>query len=316
VARPRAALGRMIRPAFGMPEARTHPLRARVMARARFMSLVLWEDAGTLSRWVAATDRAFDDAGLEPTAEALFAHAMLASVTGQFAHVQTYGDRAIDIALTDGDLHLAGVQCALLAMFLTTAREHDAAIRRAEQAHALASELGNPSLRALADVSLGFALSPVDPDAAITHLQAGLQQAPSSSHPTSDTGARCLARLYARRGELAAALETYARCLNRATEIGARFDVMLACDSLAVDLVTTGHHDVAATLFGAMEAPLAGYGGNPLIARDTARDALQRAMGQHRFEQCAVRGRAMDIEELGAYTRAEIARILTETAEQ
>jgi predicted ATPase len=312
VGRPRTALSRTVRAAFDMPQARRHPLRAPAMAHAILLWEVLWGDAGALSTWVAATDAAFDEAGLELTAEALFAHAVLASMAGQFDQLQAYGDPAIDMALQDGDLHLAGVQCAILAMCLTAARQHDVAVGRAEQAHALASEVGNPSLRAIADLSLGFALSPIDPDGAITHLQAALQQAPSSLDLTGDVGGRCLARLLARRGELAAALDSYAGCLDRAMEVGARLSVMLACDSLAVDLVTAGHHDVAATLFGALEAPLAGYRGNPLIARETALDTLQRAMGQQRFEQCAARGRATDVDDLGVYTRAEIARILTE----
>jgi predicted ATPase/class 3 adenylate cyclase len=315
VGRPRAAMSRTIRAALDMPEARRHPLRAPAMAHATLLSQVLWEDAGAMSTWVAATDAAFDEAGLEPTAEALFAHAVLASMTGLVPQLRTFGDPAIDKALTDGDHHLAGIQCAILAMCLTAARQHDAAVGRAEQAHALASKVGNPSLRAFAELSLGFALSPTDPDAAIKHLQAALHQPPSRLDPTGDVGGRCLARLLAGRGELAAALETYAGCLDRAMGIGARFGVTLACDSLAVDLAAAGHHDVAATLFGALEAPLAGYRGNPLIARDTALESLHRAMAP-RFEQRAARGRAMDVDDLGVYARAEIRRILTATSER
>jgi tetratricopeptide (TPR) repeat protein len=263
VGRPRAALPRTIRAAFDMPGARRHPLRAPAMAHALLLAEVLWGDARGMRTWVAEADAAFDEAGREPTAEAVFAHAVLASMEGQFDQLQTYGDPAIDMALHDGDLHLAGVQCAILAMCLTAARQHDAAVVRAEQAHALASEVGNPSLRAIADLSLGFALSPIDPDRAITHLRAALERAPSNLDLTGDVGGRCLARLLTRRGELAAAFESYAGCLDRAMEVGARLAVVLACDSMAVDLAMAGHHDVAATLFGALEAPLAGYAATP-----------------------------------------------------
>jgi predicted ATPase len=316
VARPRAFVARTIQPAFDMPEARTHPLRAPAMAHATLMSSLQWGDAGAMSRWVEATDAAFDEAGLPPTAEALFAHAVLASMRGQFTHVRTYGDPAIDMALKAGDRHLAGSQCAVLAMCLTAGRQHDLAIVRAEQAVALASEAGNVSLRAIAELSLGFALSPVDPDAAIKHLQAALQQAPSTLEQFSDVSSRTLARLLAGQGEFTAAFAAYTRCLDRATEIGNRFGLTLACDSLAVDLVAAGHYDVAATLFGAVEAPLAGYRGNPLIARDPALETLRRALGLQRFEQCAARGRAMDVDDLGLYARAEIRRILAETRER
>jgi hypothetical protein len=315
VGRPRATLSRTVRAALDMPHARHHPLRAPAMAHALLLAEVLWGDAGGMRNWVAATDAAFDEAGLAPTAEAVFAHAVLASMEGQFDQLQTYGDPAIDMALTDGDHHLAGVQCAILAMCLTAARQHDAAVVRAEQAHALASEVGNPSLRAIADLSLGFALSPIDPDGAITHLQAALQQAPPNLDLTGDVGGRCLARLLASRGELAAALESYAACLDRAMEVGARLAVVLACDSLAVDLGTAGHHDVAAVLFGALEAPLAGYRGNSLIARESALETLQRALGP-RLEECVARGRAMDVDDLAVYARAEIRRIVTETRER
>jgi hypothetical protein len=39
-------------------------------------------------------------------------------------------------------------------------------------------------------------------------------------------------------------------------------------------------------------------------------------MGTERFDERAARGRAMEIEDLGVYTRTEIARILEETRDR
>jgi predicted ATPase len=317
VASERIALIRIVQPAFDMPEALAHPLRPAAMARASIPRFTLSADYSLLGDWVDATDAAFEAAGLAPTAEARFAHAVLASLTRQAGPVRAYGDTAIEMALDAGDRHLASFQCALLAMFLTVARDHDTAIDRAEQAQALASELGNPSLNAVVETALGFALSPIDPDAAIAHLRTALlASGTASSEMVYDTGGRCLARLLAGRGEFIAALETYADCLERVMESGALFSITLACDSLAVDLVSAGHNELAATLFGALEVPLADYQGNPLIPRDAAIDSLQRAMGTQRFDDRAARGRAMEIEDLGVYTLAEIARILEETGDR
>jgi hypothetical protein len=277
------------------------------------MTLALSGSAASLSSWVRATDAAFEAAGLALSAEARFAHAVLGSLTGHIDQVREYGDSAIEMAVDGGDRHLATFQCALLAIFLTVARDHDAAVRRAEQAHALASELGNPSLNAVAEMSLGFALSPIDPDAAIAHLRASLAMSNFATiEMVYDVGGRCLARLLAREGKFIAALKTYADCLDHAMDIGARIGITLACDSLTVDLVPAGRTELAATLFGALEVPMANYRGNPLIARDAARDALRHTMGEQRFEECAARGRAMDIEDLAVYTRAQIAQILAD----
>jgi hypothetical protein len=273
-------------------------------------------DEVALSDWVAATDAAFDAAGLEWTADAVFAHAVLASLMGQADQVRTYGDTAIDLALNADDRYLASFQCALLSMFLTVARDHDSAIRRAEQAHTLAVDVGNPSLNALAETSLGFALSPIDPDAAIPHLRSALPKSKTTSiEGLHDTGGRCLARLLAGQGGFIAALETYADCLDRAMDVGVRLGITLACDSLAVDLVTAGHHELAAIIFGALEVPMAEYRGNSLIPRDAAKSALQRTLGEERFEEYAARGRAMTIDDLAIYTRTEIARLLAEPAD-
>ena len=219
------------------------------------------------------------------------------------------------MALESGDRYLAGLLCAGLAMLLTAGSEHDAAVRRAEQAYALASDLGNPSLSTIAEDSLGFALAPVDPDAAIRHLTAGLHASSAldgARLATGDTGRRCLARLLAGRGEIAAALDAYAGCLDRAMEAGAWFGLTLACDSLAVDLVAAGRHEIAAVMFGALEAPMVGYGGNPHIRREAALATVKEALGVQRFEESARRGRAMDLEDLGVFARAEVGRLLAE----
>jgi hypothetical protein len=314
IARSRVALIRIVQPAFDLPEANANPLRPAVMARATILRFVVGGDTASVTEWVKTIDAAFEAAGVEFTAEAHFARAVLASLTRNPVPVRAHGDTAIEMVLNAGDRYLASFQCALLAMFLTVARDHDTAIQRARQAHDLAADLDNPSLHAVAGMALGFALSPIDPDAAIAHLRAARPMSRIASFEmVHDTGGRCLARLLAGKGEFVAALEAYADCLDRATESGALFSISLACDSLVVDLVTAGYYELAATLFGALERPLADYQGNPLIPRDAAIEALQRALGMTRFEECAARGRAMKIEDLGVYTRVQIARILAET---
>jgi hypothetical protein len=67
--------------------------------------------------------------------------------------------------------------------------------------------------------------------------------------------------------------------------------------------------DAAATLLGALDAPADRYQGNPLFDRQAVIDTLRHAMGDAAFEACASRGRAMDIDELGAFARSEITRI-------
>jgi hypothetical protein len=185
-------------------------------------------------------------------------------------------------------------------------------VQLAEQAHTFGAELGNPTLLALSETTMGYALSAVDPDAAIPRLEAGLSVLRAHRDETLRyTGERCLARLLAARGELLRALEIYATVLDLSMESGAGMQIWLTFESLGVDLAAAGYHDVAAIILGALEADTDAYG-NPTVGRGAAIEALKGTMGEKNFDECATRGRTMGTDELTAFTRAELTRIIAE----
>jgi predicted ATPase/class 3 adenylate cyclase len=299
--------------AAAMPESRHHRLRPHAMAFASIPQLVLTGDLGTATERVRQVDAAFKEAGLELSPVARFAHAGLASVTGRIGEVRTHGTAAIELARATGDLYLAGLQSAMLALFLASGGDFESAIAQAELALALGTELQNPSLLAVSNCALGYALSTTHPELAMPHLEHAISiSGIVANEMARDVSERCLARVKAALGDLHGALEIYAASLDYTTGIGASMAVALTCESLAVDLTRAGYHDLAATIFGALEATDDAYRGNPIVGRGAAIEQLRDAMSESAYETCAARGRTMDNDALGTFTRIGVDRIIAE----
>jgi predicted ATPase/class 3 adenylate cyclase len=299
--------------ATGMPEAGHHPLRPQAMAFALIPQLVRTGDVGTITERIRQVDAAFEEAGLELSPVARFAHAGLASVTRRIDDVRIHGTAAIELARAAGDLHLAGLQGSMLALFLGSAGDVEGAVTQAERAAALGAELENPSLLAISACALGYALSRTDPDRAMPYLEHAISMSAIVANDMArDISERCLARVKAARGDLLGALEIYSTSLDYTMGLGASLAIALTCESLAVDLARAGYHDVAATIFGALESPDHAYRGNPLVGRDAVIDQLREAMPETEYEACVAHGMTMDDDALGAFTRSALDRIMAE----
>jgi hypothetical protein len=259
-------------------------------------------------------DAAFEEAGLELTARARWAHATHASVTGKADVAIEQGTAAVELALAAGDPHTASVFGSMLAMFLTTYGETEKAVQQAETAFALGSQLGNPTLLAVSEVALGYALRTVDPARALPHLQEGVSIARLVGNDMAQgIGERVLAEMLAASGDLIGALETYLAVLESVRALlGARVPLALTCRSIAIDLAAAGYHHIAATMFGALAALLEVDQGVSLAGREAAIETLRGAMGTTDFEECAARGRKMDDETLAAYVGDQLTRIIAE----
>jgi predicted ATPase len=301
--------------AAAMPEARHHPLRPYVMALASQPYLVLTGDLTAAAERLRAAQAALDEAGLAPSSVLLFARAGMASVTGRTADARIHGAAAIERSLATGDRHLAGMQAAMLALFLASGGDIDAAVSQAERALGLARELENSSLFAISQCALGYALSTVDPERAIPHLETAIAaSADVANEMAHDIAERCLARVSARRGDLGTAAALYRDCLDRAIDLAGGLPIALTCESLAVDLTATDHHDVAATIFGALEAPADAYRGNPMVRRADAISRLHQLISNTKYEECVALGRAMDTDALATFTRSALDQIIAQHA--
>jgi predicted ATPase/class 3 adenylate cyclase len=310
--RPRYDVSRWTELALGMPESRHHPLRAHATALAT-RQLILSGEIALFAERVRAMDAVFEEAGLELTPVAHFLHAALATQADRWDdQARGHARTAIELSLRAGDRHAAGGVCAMVALFLAIAGDADEAVQCAEQATALASDLGNPSLNAMSETALGYVLSTIDPQRARPHLEAAWSMAKTADNEGARAiSGRCLARLLAAQGDLLHSLEIYAGMLESSFEAG-RISRMLACESLAIDLAAAGYHAVAATLFGGLESPVDSYQGNPMLKRQAAIDAVRHVIGDENFEDLASRGRAMDTDELAAFARTALSGIVSE----
>jgi predicted ATPase len=312
VPRPRYSVWRWIELVSEMPQARDHPLRPQAMAFGAVDVVVASGGPGLLADRVRKMDAAFAHADLELTSYAVWAHSALAAVTGRPEEAIEQGARAVELALAGGDLHAASVHGSMLSLFLTTYGDTDRAVQRAQEAFALGSELGNPTLLAVSEVSLGSALKTVDPQRARVHLQAGVSRSRLVGNDMARSiGERKLAELLAAAGDLIGALETYLDVLEHATEFGVRLPVAMTCRSIAIDLATAGYDEIAATMFGALESRLDVDHGEPLMQREATVERLHRAIGT-KFDERAARGREMDDEAFAAFVSAQLARIIAE----
>jgi hypothetical protein len=117
---------------------------------------------------------------------------------------------AIDLAARAGDDYSVAWHSATLAMFFASYGDTDSALRLAQQAHAIGEQLKNPTLLGISDISVGYAISVTDPDAAMPNLKKGRLVLRALGNQTLRyTGERTLARLVAARGEWPRAAEIY-----------------------------------------------------------------------------------------------------------
>ena len=301
---------RWLQRATDLPQARHHPLRPEALAHMTGPAFISSASTGAMADHLRAMDEAFEHAGLEPSPVALFVRALFASVTGRHHEVEALGAVAISSAIRVGDRYVASGQSALLAMMLTAAGDERRAVEYAESARSLALEVSNPTLIAVSEVALGYALETTDPDRAIAHLEEGVARAtPLTNDMATSVGWRCLARLRAARGDTLGALEAYMTTIEGAIQTGAGLATTLICETLARDLTNAGHHELAAILMGALEQPLTSYQGSERLRTETIRN-LRNRMSPAEYEALTTRGRAMTAEQLISFTHSEVSRLI------
>ena len=175
----------------------------------------------------------------------------------------------------------------MLALFLVSGGDFKGVIAQAELALALGTELQNPSLLALSNCALGYALSTTHPELAMPHLENAISiSAIVANEQARDVSARRLARVKAALGDLLGALEIYATSLDYTRHIGATLAVALTCESLAVDLSRADIPTPPRTIFG---APSTGrrVSGNPFVGRGATIEHLRETMSESVYEACA-----------------------------
>ena len=299
--------------ALAVPGGNDRELRAHAAAWDAWSSVFGRGELGRAREVIASMEQAYRDAGVPLDGTAFM---VLVQVAGQEGRWQDAVDHVDDGLAVTTDV--AGWDRSFLlatrAILLSGMGKADDAIASAELALVAADERGSFAQRARADTALGYVLADIDPMRAIYHLERSRASRVGEILGVG-TGARRLARLRAATGDLPAALAIYAEQLaDRVLELE-KFDVVLTCESLAVDLARTEYHDTAAVLFGALDAPSYEYQGNPFVGRAVAIDDLRARLGVDRYEALADRGRAMTPAQMLEYARAETNRLLAELTE-
>ena len=299
--------------ALAVPGAEDRELRAHVAASDAWSSSFSSRQLERVRERVALMEQAYRDADIPLDVPALSASALLAGQEGRWPDAFDLLDQALAIAPESGFMGRVFL-LSMKATYLATMGRGDDALDCAEQAVA-ASDTGTSSVRAAVDAALGYVLADVDPDRAITHLERSRSSRQTTGDLFDAVGARRLARLRAATGDLPGALILYAEVLEPLIPELEPWDVVLTCESLAVDLARADHRDIAAVIFGALDAPAEDYQGNPSVGRPSAVAALRARLGDDRYQTLADRGRAMSPAEMLDYARTETKHLLAEQAD-
>jgi tetratricopeptide (TPR) repeat protein len=265
----------------------------------------------TIREQLTFMEQAYRDAGIPLDVLAFAAMSVAAVMETRWPDALEFVDRALACPPT-GPFDRAYF-LPIKSLYLATAGRTDDAIDCAEQAVVAAIDTGSRAHHD-AESILGYALAETDPERAIRHLEGVRESGRLAYGVLAMTGERALARLYAASGNLPAALTIYAEQLEPLIPELERWDLVVTCESLAVDLSRTEHHDIAAVLFGALEAPADSYQGNPLVGRFEAVAELSARLGDDHYRAFADRGRAMSPAQLREYALTEIARLVAEHA--
>ena len=203
---------------------------------------------------------------------------------------------------------------AARAMSLSAYGRFDEAQAAAEEAHSLARQIRNPTGLGLALQALGWALRSSDPETALAAFEESLTLAESGAIQAGyDATLARVAPLRLQAGNPLGALDALLAAITHCREIGERFSVLTALDSLVIVLSELGETQAPVVATGVIQAevfgPLGGLSG-PELERHERYVAMARdALGNQAFEAALARGAAMNDDEALAYALRELERV-------
>jgi tetratricopeptide (TPR) repeat protein len=296
-----------------MPQARGHPLRPVAAAWSAQGEVAVSGDRGAVSARIEAMRQAFAEADQELTPAAHHALSSYSMISGATDEAIAHGTQAFELSLAKGERRWAALYAALLAQVLSALGETDLAVARAERALELMKELGTRS--APAESALGNALSEVDPDRALPHLEAGVALSEEQGNEAIwFVSGVTLAQLEAGRGNRRRALELFDVLLDRTLESRNPLFATLTCSTLGLVLARLGLYERAALVVFGAERLAAVLQGVRRARYLEAVELVRRGLDDDAFERSAERGRAMTTEELVEFARGEVRTMLAEEA--
>lgn len=250
--------------------------------------------------------------GLAPAFPAQFLHGELLRLAGDLKTGAEHYEACVATAKDKGDSwELAMVLAAHVYTLANGARLHRP---HAEEAVTLARAVGNPTASAYALHAFGESLMEADPQRSLALHEAAAAAAGSVGDALLEGMA--LVSLTSLRGRLAEPLEAlsgYLELIGRWQRQGSWLQQWILLRNLLELFARLDSYEAAAFLYGAVEvSPAPPPPGGPEAERLARAVALiENALGARRAAREMARGRSMPKDDVVAYARLEIERLLT-----
>jgi hypothetical protein len=232
---------------------------------------------------------------------------MIAAGAGAFADTGRLGEQTAGIARAGGDLADASVELSLAAAFYVVAGDAPAAVPLANEAVALARQIGAPALIATGLLAVGLAIARTDPDQARACLRESRELSTTLGYQSAIDLLWGTALAFTV-GDQAATLELGRRAIRGLQWGGDRARAGSILQMIAGTLATT-RPDAAAIIGGAAEA----YAVGP-VERTAHRinSTVAEALGDERARELRARGADLDWDQALAYTLTQATQALDE----
>jgi predicted ATPase/class 3 adenylate cyclase len=235
------------------------------------------------------------------------ARSSIATTTGAFADAARLAEQAAGIARAGGDLADGSVELAFAAVNHVLIGDVPGAVPLANDALALARQIGAPSLIATGLLAVGVAIAETDPGQARACLREGREISTSLGYHSA-TDLLLAAAIACMVGDQAATLELGRQAIRGLQWSGDRARAGSILHLMAIPLAAT-RPDAAAIIQGAAET----YATGPAQSTsEMIHSIATEALGEQRARELRARGANMDWDQTLAYTLTQTTQALDE----
>jgi len=234
------------------------------------------------------------------------ARSNIANTAGAFADAARLAEQAAGLARAGGDLADASIELGRAVGRYVIADDAPAAVPLANEALALARQIGAPALIAGALLAVGLAVADTDPGQARACLRESRELSTALGYQSPTDLVRATGIAF-RVGDQAATLELGTRVIRSLQWGGDRTRAGLTLHMIAITLAAT-RPDAAAIIQGAADA----YVVQPERTAQLINSMVAAALGEERARELRARGADMHWDQILAYTLAQTSQALSE----
>jgi hypothetical protein len=229
---------------------------------------------------------------------------------GCFEEARHLASRYVDVARVAGDDWELTLALALAGALSSFAGDGAAGTTFTDEALAVAARLANPTAVSIAALCAAGVRITTDPDQALRFLASALETAESVGNQQIIGYALAFqAWIYRERGQWRQAAPLVARSLQQFHQAGDQNGSSENLSHAVLILDAVGDDVAAATLHGRVQVSSIPILDDTAAQVAASAGSLRRRLGDDRFEQCATRGRDMDIDDLYAYASEKLRQL-------